>query len=60
VQILLEATLNMSLRSVPFVDAYFTGEMQNFQFWDYAPQVLVYQDFQVIRRQIKGIWLYCQ
>jgi hypothetical protein len=32
VQILLEATLNMSLRSVPFVDAYFTGEMQNFQF----------------------------
>jgi hypothetical protein len=32
VQILLEATLNMSLRSVPFVDAYLTGEMQNFQF----------------------------
>jgi hypothetical protein len=31
-QIILEATLNMSLRSVPFVDAYFTGEMQNFQF----------------------------
>jgi hypothetical protein len=25
-----------------------------------APQVLVYQDFQIIRCQIKGIWQYCQ
>ena len=32
VQILLEATLTMSLRSDPFIDADFTGKMQNFQF----------------------------
>jgi hypothetical protein len=32
VQILLEATLNMSLRTVSFVDADFSDKMQYFQF----------------------------
>jgi hypothetical protein len=32
VQIFLEATLNMSLRSVSFVDADFYGKMRNLQF----------------------------
>jgi len=32
VQILLEAALTMSLRSVPFIDADFTGKMQSLQF----------------------------
>jgi hypothetical protein len=32
VQLLLEATLNMSLRSVSFIDVDFSDKMQNFQF----------------------------
>jgi hypothetical protein len=57
---LLEAFLNMSLRSVSFVDDDFSGKKQNFQFWDYAPQALDCQDFRIIRCQISGILLYYQ
>jgi len=49
----------MSLKSACFIDeACFSGKKQNFKPWDYSPQVLVYQDFQTIRCQIKGIFLY--
>jgi hypothetical protein len=36
----------------------FSGKMQNFWAWDYSPQVLDYQDFQIIGHWIKGILLY--
>jgi hypothetical protein len=31
----------------------FSGKMQNFWAWDYSPQVLDYQDFQIIGHGIK-------
>jgi len=55
-QILLEAFLNMSLRSACFTNAaFFNGKKQNFRSWDYSPQVV---DFQINRRRIKGILMY--
>ena len=49
VQTLLEAFLNMCMRSVLLM-MLFTGIKQNFQSCDYSPQVLDYQDFQIIIR----------
>jgi hypothetical protein len=34
-----------------------SGKEQNFWSWDYTPQMLDYQDFQIIRQEIKGILL---
>jgi hypothetical protein len=49
----------MSLKSVCFNDeACFSGNKQNFESWDYSPQVLDYQDFQAIGCQIKEILLF--
>jgi hypothetical protein len=59
VQTLLEAFLNMSLRSTHFNDEVFSCKKQNFQFWDYSPQVIDYQDFSITGCQIKLISLYC-
>jgi len=43
VQTLLEAFLNMSLKSASFIDeAFFSGKKQNFSSWDYFSQVLDY------------------
>jgi hypothetical protein len=47
----------MFLRSACFNDETFSGKKQNFWSWDYTPQVLDYQDFWIIRYQIKGILL---
>jgi len=41
-------------------DEAFSGKKQNFWSWDYSPQVLDYQDFQVLGCRIKGILLYIQ
>jgi hypothetical protein len=57
VQILLEAFLNMSLRSVPLMKLFY-GKKQNFRSWDYSLQVVDYLVFQIIGRRIKGILLY--
>jgi hypothetical protein len=57
VEILLEAFLNMSLRSVSLMKL-FCGKKQNFRSWDYSPQVADYLDLQIIGRRIKGILLY--
>jgi hypothetical protein len=35
-----------------------SGKKQNFQSWNCSPQVLDYQDFQIFRRQTKGILLH--
>jgi hypothetical protein len=45
VQMLLEAFLNMSLRSACFIDETFSGKKQNFQSWDYSSKVPDCQDF---------------
>ena len=48
-QTLLEAFLNMSLRSACFNDiVFFYGKKQNFCSWDYSSQVLDCQDFQIV------------
>jgi len=47
----------MFVRSVCFSDETFSGKKQNFWSWDYAPQVLDYQDFWINGYQIKGILL---
>jgi len=36
----------------------FSNEKQNFQSWDYSPQVPDYQDFGITGCQIKAILLY--
>ena len=36
----------------------FSGKKQNFWYWDYSPQMPDYQDFWIIRHQIKEILLY--
>ena len=55
---LLEAFLNMSLRSACFIDEVFSCRKQNFRSWDYSPQVTDYQDFSITGCQIKLISLY--
>jgi hypothetical protein len=61
IQTLLEIFLNMSLRYSCFNNtALFTppSEKQKCRSWDYSPQLLDYQDFQIIWHQIKGILSY--
>ena len=48
----------MSLKSTVSLTNLFSGKKQNFQSWDYFPQVLDYQDFRIIGRRIKLIWPY--
>jgi hypothetical protein len=48
----------MSLRTAYSMMKPWSGKEQNFSSWDYTPQMLDYQDFQIIRQQIKGILLY--
>jgi hypothetical protein len=49
----------MSLKSAPFFDeTFFLVKTKTSGFLDYSLDVLEYQDFQIIRRQIKGILLY--
>jgi hypothetical protein len=58
VQTILEVFLNVFLRSTCFSDKAFSGKKQTFWSWEYYPQVLDYQAFQIIGHQIKGILLY--
>jgi len=37
--------LNMSPRYACFIDEIFSGNKQNFWYWDYSPTVPDYQDF---------------
>jgi hypothetical protein len=41
----LDFILTMSLRSARFINKAFFWKKQNFQSWDYSPQVPDYQDF---------------
>lgn len=56
VQTLLQASMNMSLRSACFNDEVFPHKKQNVQSWDYS-QVLGYQNFQIIKCWINRIFL---
>jgi hypothetical protein len=62
VQTLLEAFLNMLLRSafslMKVFFFFFSGKKKNVQSREYCPQVLDYEDFQIIGCWIKGILLY--
>jgi hypothetical protein len=58
VQTCLDTFLNMSLRFACFTDEVFSDKKQNFQSWNYYPQVLDYQKFLIIGCWIKGILLY--
>ena len=55
---LFEAVLNVSLRFASFINEHLSGKKQDFHSWDYCYQVLDNEDFQIIRRQIKGILQY--
>jgi hypothetical protein len=57
VEALLEVVLNMYQKSASFNHEGFSGKEQHLHSWNYS-QVLDYQDFQIIRCQIKGILLY--
>jgi hypothetical protein len=57
VEALLEVVLNMYQKSASFNHEDFSGKEQNLHSWNYS-QVPDYQDFQIIRCQIKGILLY--
>jgi len=50
--------LNISLQSLSLMKL-FSGKKQNFCSWDYSSPALDYQDFQIIRRWIEEILLYC-
>jgi hypothetical protein len=60
VQTLLEAFVNMLLRSACFIDEVFLDKKQNFQPWGYSPEVLDYQNFRITGHQIKATLLYLE
>ena len=45
-------------KSTVSLTKHFSGKKQNFQSWDYFPQVPDYQDFRIIGRRLKWILLY--
>jgi len=55
---LLEVVLNMYQKSACFNHEDFSGKEQNLHSWNYNQVLDYYQDFQIIRCQIKGILLY--
>lgn len=58
VETLFEAVLNMSLGFASFINEPLSGKNQDYHSWDYSYQVLDNENFQIIRRQIKGIFQY--